>query len=119
MQRTGSARFTSTGLLPGCGQGRSRDVTSTGTPYGRGTKMPLITITMFPGRTEDQKAALCDAVTEAFIRTCGGVREGVWTIIQETPAEHWAVGGVMCNRRGDKIHPTGQENDNNSELKGS
>jgi 4-oxalocrotonate tautomerase len=61
--------------------------------------MPLITINMYPGRTEDQKAALCEAVTEAFVRTCGGSPDGVWTVIQETPPQHWAAGGVLNSRR--------------------
>lgn len=57
--------------------------------------MPLIRVAMFPGRTAEQKQALAEELTEAFLRTCGGNREGLWVIIDEVPREHWAVGGKL------------------------
>jgi 4-oxalocrotonate tautomerase len=57
--------------------------------------MPLIRVAMFPGRTAEQKQALVEEMTEAFLRTCGGSREGVWVIIDEVPREHWAIGGEL------------------------
>lgn len=60
--------------------------------------MPLITVRMFPGRTTEQKAALVERLTDAFLETCGNPgqpRHGVWVLIDETPTEHWAVGGTL------------------------
>jgi 4-oxalocrotonate tautomerase len=55
--------------------------------------VPLITVSMFPGRTDEQKRALVEKVTDAFVETCGGNRDGVWVMIDEVPGEHWGVGG--------------------------
>lgn len=65
--------------------------------------MPLIRVEMFPGRTAEQKEALAAELTEAFVRTCGGNREGVWVIIDEVPRDHWAVGGQL------RSAPTGSQ----------
>jgi 4-oxalocrotonate tautomerase len=60
--------------------------------------MPLITVRMFPGRTAEQKAALAERLTDVFLETCGNPgqpRHGVWVVIDEVPAENWAVGGQL------------------------
>lgn len=57
--------------------------------------MPLIRVSMFPGRTQEQKRALVEEMTETFLRTCGGNRDGVWVVIEEVPREHWGVGGRL------------------------
>jgi 4-oxalocrotonate tautomerase len=57
--------------------------------------MPLITVSMFPGRSDEQKAELVEALTEAFLKTCGGNRDGVWVILDEVPKSNWAVGGQL------------------------
>lgn len=61
--------------------------------------MPMINVSMFPGRTAEQKQALVREVTDAFVRTCGGKAEGVWVTINEIPAEHWASGGTLFSER--------------------
>jgi 4-oxalocrotonate tautomerase len=57
--------------------------------------MPLITVSMFPGRSDAQKAALAEALTNAFLDTCGGDRDGVWVVLDEVPKANWAVGGRL------------------------
>lgn len=57
--------------------------------------MPLIRVDMFPGRTSAQKKELVAELTDAFLRTCGGKREGVWVLINEVPREQWAEGGRL------------------------
>jgi 4-oxalocrotonate tautomerase len=54
-------------------------------------------VSMFPGRTQEQKRALVEEMTEAFLRTCGGNRDGIWIVIEEVPREHWAVGGLLSS----------------------
>ncbi|HEV7907722.1 MAG TPA: 2-hydroxymuconate tautomerase [Pseudonocardiaceae bacterium] len=61
--------------------------------------MPLIKVSMTPGRTEEQKRALAEKVTDAFVETCGGNREGIWVMIEEVPADHWATGGQLISDR--------------------
>ena len=62
--------------------------------------MPLIRVSMFPGRTDDQKKALVEELTAAFVRAAGGKREGVWVMIDEVPPEHWGVGGALSSAPG-------------------
>jgi 4-oxalocrotonate tautomerase len=57
--------------------------------------MPYISVSMYPGRTQEQKRELVAKVTDAFVETCGGNREGVWVVINEVPAENWGVGGEL------------------------
>jgi 4-oxalocrotonate tautomerase len=61
--------------------------------------MPMITVDMFPGRTEEQKRALVHELTEAMVRTCDVNREGVWVVLREVPRENWAVGGTLASDR--------------------
>lgn len=60
--------------------------------------MPMIEVKMFPGRSHEQKAALVDRLTHAFLETCGSpgqTPEGIWVVINEVPPENWAVGGEL------------------------
>jgi 4-oxalocrotonate tautomerase len=61
--------------------------------------MPMITVDMFPGRTEEQKRALVHELTEAFVRTCDGKREGIWVVLREVQPENWAIGGQLLSDR--------------------
>jgi 4-oxalocrotonate tautomerase len=56
--------------------------------------MPLVQISMLPGRSPEQKRALLAEVTDAVVRTCKVPPETVRVLISEIAAEHWAVGGV-------------------------
>ncbi|MCM3026842.1 4-oxalocrotonate tautomerase [Bacillus safensis] len=55
--------------------------------------MPIITVTMLEGRTDEQKKALVEKVTDAVIETTGAEAEKVSIIIEEMKKEHFAVAG--------------------------
>lgn len=55
--------------------------------------MPYVTVKMLPGRTDEQKKALVEKVTEAVIETTGASREKVVVFIEELDKHHYAVGG--------------------------
>ena len=57
--------------------------------------MPLISVSMFPGRTPEQKRELVAKLTDAFVETCGGNREGVWVVVNEVAPENWGIGGTI------------------------
>jgi 4-oxalocrotonate tautomerase len=61
--------------------------------------MPMITVDMFPGRTEEQKRALVHELTEAFARTCDVKREAVWVVLREVDPGNWAIGGKLASDR--------------------
>jgi 4-oxalocrotonate tautomerase len=56
--------------------------------------MPIITVKMIEGRTEEQKKALVEKVTEAVAETTGAPKENVFIIIEEMQKNHYATGGV-------------------------
>ncbi|MEH7821173.1 2-hydroxymuconate tautomerase [Bacillus altitudinis] len=55
--------------------------------------MPIITVQMLEGRTDEQKKALVEKVTDAVIETTGAEAEKVSIIIEEMKKEHFAVAG--------------------------
>ena len=64
--------------------------------------MPLIKVTMFPGREPHQKTDLVRRLTETFLEVCGTsgqTAEGVWVILEEVPPEQWGVGGQVGGHR--------------------
>jgi 4-oxalocrotonate tautomerase len=61
--------------------------------------MPTIHIELFEGRTEEQKRACAQAVTEAVVRTLGGSLESVDIIFTDVRRHDWATGGVLWSDR--------------------
>ncbi|MCP8617393.1 2-hydroxymuconate tautomerase [Salirhabdus salicampi] len=55
--------------------------------------MPYVTVKMLPGRTDDQKRALTEKVTDAVVETTGASKEKVVVFIEEMEKNHYAVGG--------------------------
>jgi 4-oxalocrotonate tautomerase len=59
--------------------------------------MPYVTVKMLEGRTDDQKRALVEKVTEAVVETTGAPIEAVTVFIEEMPKNHYAVAGVRIS----------------------
>ncbi len=57
--------------------------------------MPTIRIELFEGRTDVQKRALADEVTQACVRALGVSPSSVDVLIFDVPKRHWATGGVL------------------------
>jgi 4-oxalocrotonate tautomerase len=55
--------------------------------------MPYVTIKMLAGRTEEQKKAMVEKVTEAVSETSGAPAEKVVVFIEEMTKNHYAIGG--------------------------
>jgi len=56
--------------------------------------MPYVTVKMLPGRTEEQKKALVEKVTQAVTETTGAPKEAVVVFIEEMAKNHYAVAGI-------------------------
>lgn len=56
--------------------------------------MPIVTIKMIEGRTDEQKRALVEKVTQAVSKTVDAPVENVSIIIEEMSKNHYAKGGV-------------------------
>ena len=62
--------------------------------------MPLAEITMIEGRTEDQKRALVEQVTQALQDALGAPRAKLRVWITEVPKTNWSIGGVTAKDLG-------------------
>ncbi|MGO4616940.1 4-oxalocrotonate tautomerase family protein [Nocardia sp. 2YAB30] len=56
--------------------------------------MPIIDISLSPGRTENQLRELVREVTLATNRAIGTPVERIRVLLREVPDTHWAAGGV-------------------------
>ncbi|MES9863421.1 MAG: 2-hydroxymuconate tautomerase family protein [Candidatus Thiodiazotropha sp. 4PDIVS1] len=68
----------------------------------RGQSMPLIQATIMEGRTQEQKEAFYQGITQVVVETLNVKPEQVRVIIQEVPKTHWAIGGVSVAERNAK-----------------
>ncbi|MBB5149921.1 MULTISPECIES: 2-hydroxymuconate tautomerase [Ureibacillus] len=59
--------------------------------------MPVVTIKMLEGRTDEQKKAMVEKVTEALVETINAKPEAVTIIIEEMSKNHYATGGVRAS----------------------
>ncbi|WP_033827477.1 2-hydroxymuconate tautomerase [Bacillus andreraoultii] len=55
--------------------------------------MPYVTVKMLEGRSDEQKKALVEKVTEAVVETTGASKEKVVVFIEEMQKQHYAVAG--------------------------
>lgn len=56
--------------------------------------MPIITIEMLDGRSDEMKLALIQEVTDAVSRSLKIDKEEIDIILHEVSRKHWAKGGV-------------------------
>ena len=55
--------------------------------------MPMIQCDIREGRSDEQKAALADAITQVVHETIGSPVEYIYVLIRETPGHHHVKGG--------------------------
>lgn len=55
--------------------------------------MPFAQIYLVQGRTEDQKRAVIEKVTQALTEAVGAPKENVRVWITEVPKENWGIAG--------------------------
>ncbi len=57
--------------------------------------MPLIQVSMFAGRTAEQKRAFAQALTDAAVRTIGATPDSVDIIFTDVQRGDWATAGRL------------------------
>ncbi|MBV8049141.1 MAG: 4-oxalocrotonate tautomerase [Paludibacterium sp.] len=62
--------------------------------------MPLLHLTMHPGRSEDQKRDFVREVTKVAVETLACPLNSVEIIITEVPKNAWATGGTLKSDQG-------------------
>ena len=55
--------------------------------------MPLISVSMYPGRTREQKEEFAKAITDAAVRILKTKAEHVIIVYDENPKENWFISG--------------------------
>lgn len=68
--------------------------------------MPIVTVTMFPGRTPVMKAFLARRIIDDVAELAGTAREGVHVIFTDIERGEWAIGPRLASMRATEP-PTG------------
>lgn len=55
--------------------------------------MPIARVSIMDGRTDQEKAVLIAAVTEAIHQSIGAPHENIRVLIDEVPRTQWGIGG--------------------------
>ena len=55
--------------------------------------MPLISVSMYPGRTRKQKEEFAKAITNAAVQILKTKAEHVIVVYEENPQENWFISG--------------------------
>lgn len=59
--------------------------------------MPLVRVSMWTGRTYDQKAELAKLLTDAVSKVIGAPPEVTTVIFEDVDQENWAQGGILSS----------------------
>ncbi len=55
--------------------------------------MPLITVSLYPGRTQDQKDEIAKAITKSAVYILKTKEKHVIVVFDENPKENWFMAG--------------------------
>jgi 4-oxalocrotonate tautomerase len=55
--------------------------------------MPLISVSMYPGRTREQKEEFAKTITNAAVQILKTKAEHIIVVYEENPQENWFVSG--------------------------
>lgn len=62
--------------------------------------MPFAQIYMIEGRTEEQKRAVIEKVTQALVDAIGAPKENVRVWIHDVPKENWGIASTSAKALG-------------------
>lgn len=57
--------------------------------------MPIIRVSLWAGKTKEQKAELAKALTDTMVKVAKVPAEAVTIMFEELPKENWATKGVL------------------------
>ena len=57
--------------------------------------MPILRVSLWSGRSKEQKADLARALTDTMVESAGVPEEAVTIQFDELPKENWATGGKL------------------------
>ena len=56
--------------------------------------MPMVTVEMYEGRTDEVKAKMIKEISRVVADTSRAPLEDVWIVLKDVPKKHWGMGGV-------------------------
>ena len=62
------------------------------------TEMPIIRVSLWDGRTREQKEKLAEALTKDVMDIAKCPKEHVWIIFEDVKKSDWAIGGKLCDQ---------------------
>ncbi|CAM5207101.1 Tautomerase OS=Castellaniella defragrans (strain DSM / CCUG 39792 / 65Phen) OX=1437824 GN=BN940_04306 PE=3 SV=1 [Castellaniella denitrificans] len=62
--------------------------------------MPFVQVYMLEGRTEAQKKAMFERVTQALVETLDVPQQNVRIWVHDMPKENWCIAGVSAKELG-------------------
>ena len=57
--------------------------------------MPILRVSLWAGRTKEQKTELAKALTDTMVKVAKVPPEAVTVMFEELPKENWATNGVL------------------------
>ncbi len=57
--------------------------------------MPILRVSLWSGRTKEEKARLAQALTDTMVETAKVPAQAVTIMFEELPKENWATGGEL------------------------
>jgi 4-oxalocrotonate tautomerase len=61
--------------------------------------MPVLRVSMYKGRTLEQKRELAEALTEVMVRVAKTTAQGTTIIFEEVDKENWASSGKLASEK--------------------
>ncbi|WP_019937635.1 4-oxalocrotonate tautomerase [Bordetella sp. FB-8] len=61
--------------------------------------MPYIRVEMLEGRSDEQKAKLAQAITNAMVEHAGAKPDSIFVVIEDVKKSNWATGGTLMSQR--------------------
>ena len=62
--------------------------------------MPIVSINIIEGRSDEQKERMIDAVSDALASSLDAPKESVRIMINEMPKQHFGIGGQSAKKLG-------------------
>ncbi len=59
--------------------------------------MPILRVSMWKGRTKEQKVQLARELTEVMARVCNTTPQATTIVFEEIDKENWASGGTLTS----------------------
>jgi 4-oxalocrotonate tautomerase len=60
-----------------------------------GIKMPILRVSLWSGRTKEEKADLAKALTDTMVKVAKVPSDAVTIMFEELPKDCWSTGGVL------------------------